>query len=134
MFEESVRLLLRASWFHPLRVDDHSVDEFYYDEPDDDVVDDLDVYLGRSSNLNVQTSNRRWGNNGFVRAGKQVARPIHEQPRFQGSVVGSSSRGHKQKDAAASDVAAVGRRAKRALRREAEAAKHQQHLVKLGHD
>ncbi|XP_076946084.1 uncharacterized protein LOC143617393 isoform X2 [Bidens hawaiensis] len=143
MFEESVCLLLRASWFHPLPVeptheapDDHIPEDSYfypygYEEEDDD--EDLDeVYLGRSSNINIRIGNRRWGNNGFVRAGKQEARPVHHQPD---SEAGPSSREPKKKQAA--DKAAVGRRAKRTLKREAAdkaaAAKHQQHLVRLGH-
>nr|XP_043634715.1 uncharacterized protein LOC122605823 [Erigeron canadensis] len=147
MFEESVCLLLRASWFHPLHVeshevlDDHILEDFYpyeYEEEEED--DDLDeVYLGRSSNINIRIGNRRWGNNGFVRAGKQEARPIY-QPHFQDLGAGPSSREPKKKEsaaaAAARDVAAVGRRAKRTLKREAAdkaaAAKHQQHLVRLG--
>lgn len=146
MFEESVCLLLRASWFHPLHVeshevlDDHVIEDLYpygYEEVDDDDDEDLDeVYLGRSSNINIRIGNRRWGNNGFVRAGKQEARPVHQQPHFQDSGAGPSSREPKKKEAAARDVAAVGRRAKRTLKREAAdkaaAAKHQQHLVRLG--
>ncbi|KAF5767821.1 putative transcription factor C2H2 family [Helianthus annuus] len=146
MFEESVCLLLRASWFHPLRVeshevlDNHVVEDVYpyaYEEAYDDEDEDLDeVYLGRSSNINIRIGNRRWGNNGFVRAGKQEARPVHHQSHSQDSGAGSSSREPKKKDAAAKDAAAVGRRAKRALKREAAdkaaAAKHQQHLVRLG--
>ncbi|KAD7477226.1 hypothetical protein R6Q59_007083 [Mikania micrantha] len=146
MFEESVCLLLRASWFHPLHVesnkvlDDHDpVEDFYpygYEEADDDDDEDLDeVYLGRSSNINIRIGNRRWGNNGFVRAGKQEARPVHPQPHFQDSGAGPSHE-PKKKQAAAADVAAVGRRARRTLKREAAnkaaAAKHEQHLVRLG--
>ncbi|KAI3776030.1 hypothetical protein L1987_45790 [Smallanthus sonchifolius] len=151
MFEESVCLLLRASWFHPLHVEthDHRIPEDLYpygfeeeeeadDDDDDDDDEDLDeVYLGRSSNINIRIGNRRWGNNGFVRAGKQEARPVHQQPLFQDSEAGPSSRELKKKQAvAAGDVAAVGWRAKRTLKREAAdkaaAAKHQQHLVRLG--
>ncbi|XP_071709229.1 uncharacterized protein [Rutidosis leptorrhynchoides] len=142
MFEESVCLLLRASWFHPLNVEshqvlddhDHVLEDFYpyeYDEDEDD--EDLDeVYLGRSSNINIRIGNRRWGNNGFVRAGKQEARPV-----VPDLGAGPSTREPKKKEpAAARDAAAVGRRAKRTLKREAAdkaaAAKHQQHLVRLG--
>ncbi|KVI08138.1 uncharacterized protein LOC112499903 [Cynara cardunculus var. scolymus] len=149
MFEESVCLLLRASWFHPLHVesheeldDHHHVGEdlypysYEYEEEEDD--EDLDeVYLGRSLNINIRIGNRRWGHNGYVRAGKQEARPIHQQPHSQDCDAGPSSREPKKKEAcAARDVAAVGRRAKRTLKREAAdkaaAAKHQQHLVRLG--
>ncbi|KAI3704223.1 hypothetical protein L1987_74439 [Smallanthus sonchifolius] len=144
MFEESVCLLLRASWFHPLHVEihDHHIPEDLYpygfEEEEDDDDEDLDeVYLGRSSNINIRIGNRRWGYNGFVRAGKQEARPVHQQPLFQDSEAGPSSRELKKKQAAvAGDVVAVGRRAKRTLKREAAdkaaAAKHQQHLVRLG--
>ncbi|PWA61365.1 Zinc finger, RING/FYVE/PHD-type [Artemisia annua] len=116
MFEESVCLLLRASWFHPLHVENH------------EVVDD---------HAQEETYAYGWGNNGFVRAGKQEARPVYQQPQFQDSGAGSSSREPKKKESsAAKDTAAVGRRAKRALKREAAdkaaAAKHQQHLVRLG--
>ncbi|KAL6575486.1 hypothetical protein OROHE_000863 [Orobanche hederae] len=148
MFEESVCLLLRASWFHPLHIEtheepnDHITEDFYpysydYEEEEDEDLDE--VYLGRASNINIRIGNRRWGHNGFVRAGKQEARPIHQPPNSQDSGgAGPSSREPKKKDAspAARDVAAVGRRAKRTLKREAAdkaaAAKHQQHLVRLG--
>ncbi|MFS8019301.1 putative transcription factor C2H2 family [Helianthus anomalus] len=150
MFEESVCLLLRAPWFHPLHVekthqvpDDHILEDFYpygYEEEEEEEDDDEDldeVYLGRSSNINIRIGNRRWGNNGFVRAGKQEARPVYQQHVFQDSEAGPSSREPKKKQAAAGgDMAAVGRRAKRTLKREAAdkaaAAKHQQHLVRLG--
>lgn len=145
MFEESVCLLLRASWFHPLHVekshvvlDDSVVEEIYpyeYEEEEDD--EDLDeVYLGRSSNINIRIGNRRWGNNGFVRAGKQEARPVHHQSHIHEPAEGAgpSSRAPKKKESR--DTTAVGRRAKRTLKREAAdkaaAAKHEQHLVRLG--
>lgn len=132
MFEESVCLLLRASWFKPLvvveREEAYEEIEIYYYEDEDD-----DIYLGSSSSLRI--GNRRWGDNGYVRAGRQEARPI-PRPNFQDSGAGPS-RQRKKKEAA--DSAAkenVGRRAKRALKREAAdkaaAAKHQQHLVRLG--
>lgn len=157
MFEESVCLLLRASWFHPLHIEPHEEPEdhhhitqdfFYsYDYEEEEEDEDLDeVYLGRASNINIRIGNRRWGHNGFVRAGKQEARPVHQQPpsNFQDSGgAGPSSREPKKKETGgggggggARDVAAVGRRAKRTMKREAAdkaaAAKHQQHLVRLG--
>ncbi|KAL2510896.1 RING/U-box superfamily protein [Abeliophyllum distichum] len=122
MFEESVCLLLRASWFKPLIVvereeADEEIDDYYYE----DEVEDL--YLGSSSSLRI--GNRRWGDNGYVRAGRQEARPI-SRPNFQDSGAGPS-RQTKNKEAAAKET--VGRRAKRALKREAAdkeaAAKHQ---------
>ena len=139
MFEESVCLLLRAAWFMPLTVEDH--EDFYEDpddyypyeyeyEVDDDDDDDLDgVYLSSSSNLRI--GNRRWGDNGYVRAGRQEARPVHRS-NFEDSGAGSSREPRKKE--AAKDR--TGRRAKRTLKREAAdkaaAAKHQQHLTRLG--
>ncbi|KAH7560733.1 hypothetical protein ACOSQ2_017168 [Xanthoceras sorbifolium] len=132
MFEESVCLLLRAPWFKPLIVEDHEV---LYDDPEDyypygDEDDDLEeVYFSSSSSLRI--GNRRWGDNGYVRAGRQEARPVH-RPNSQDTGA-SSSREPKKKEVANSTT---GRRAKRALKREAAdkaaAAKHQQHLVRLG--
>lgn len=141
MFEESVCLLLRASWFKPLSVEDHAEHEevYVYDELEDyyyygyeDEEDDLDeAYYGGSTSLRI--GNRRWGDNGYVRAGRQQARPVPHQPNSQNSGA-SSSREPKNKDVVKG--ATTGRRAKRALKREAAdkaaAAKHQQHLVRLG--
>ncbi|KAJ8751261.1 hypothetical protein K2173_016442 [Erythroxylum novogranatense] len=147
MFVESVCLLLRATWFKPLLVDDYgyacddSEDyfpyEFAYEDEDDQDEDDLDedvddldeVYFSRSSTLHI--GNRRWGNNGYVRAGRQEARPVHRS-NLQESGAGSS-REPKQKEVATDRT---GRRAKRTLKREAAdkaaAAKHEQHLARLG--
>ena len=138
MFEESVCLLLRAAWFKPLIVEDHEVvyddaEDFY---PYEDEEDDLDeVYFRSSSSLRI--GNRRWGDNGYVRAGRQQARPVY-RPNSQlmeasSSHEPSSSREPKKKEVAKNTT---GRRAKRALKREAAdkaaAAKHQQHLARLG--
>ncbi|XP_061354813.1 uncharacterized protein LOC133299371 [Gastrolobium bilobum] len=135
MFEESVCLLLRASWFKPLTVEGHVehedvyeyVEDFYEDEDEDDDIDE--AYYGGSSSFRI--GNRRWGDNGYVRAGRQEARPVH-RPNFQDSGA-SSSREPKKKEAGKS---VTGRRAKRALKREAAdkaaEAKHQQHLIRLG--
>lgn len=137
MFEESVCLLLRASWFKPLVVDDHKYvyddqhDYYYpydyYEEEDED--DDLDeVYMSRSSHLRI--GNRRWGDNGYVRAGRQEARPV-PHPNLQDSGAGPSSEPKRE-----ATMDKTGRRAKRTLKREAAdraaAAKHQQLLVRLG--
>ncbi|KAJ7013108.1 hypothetical protein NC653_002966 [Populus alba x Populus x berolinensis] len=130
MFEESVCLLLRASWFMTLTVEDH---EDVYEDPEDyypyefeDEDDDLDeVHLSSSSNLRI--GNRRWGDNGYVRAGHQEARPVH-QADFKDSGAGTS-REPKKKEAGKDRT---GRRAKRTLKREAAASKHQQHLARLG--
>ncbi|KAF7120861.1 hypothetical protein RHSIM_Rhsim13G0210600 [Rhododendron simsii] len=138
MYEESVCLLLRASWFNPLiveereEVDEEVYDHYYPYEGDED--DDLDeVYLSHSSSLRL--GNRRWGDNGFVRGGRLEARPV-SRPNTQDISGGAGpSRERKKKETVVND-AAVGRRAKRAMKREAAdkaaAAKHEQHLVRLG--
>ncbi|KAI9114086.1 hypothetical protein K1719_014736 [Acacia pycnantha] len=138
MFEESVCLLLRASWFKPLNVEDHAqheevymyddLEDYYYEYEDEDDLDE-DYYGGSSS---IRIGNRRWGDNGYVRAGRQQARPVHQH---NSQISGASSSGEpKNKEVAKG--AATGRRAKRAQKREAAdkaaAVKHQQHLVRLG--
>ncbi|XP_057801211.1 uncharacterized protein LOC131016517 [Salvia miltiorrhiza] len=133
MFEESICLLLRASWFTPLvmvereEVVDWEIEEYYYEDDEEEDLDD--VYLGSSSSLRI--GNRRWGDNGYVRAGRQEARPVY-RPNLQDSGGAGPSRRAEKKETKET----VGRRAKRALKREAAdkaaAAKHQQHLVRLG--
>ncbi|KAL1199143.1 hypothetical protein V5N11_014640 [Cardamine amara subsp. amara] len=145
MFEESVCLLLRASWFKPLeaveRVSDN--DSFNYDfdippEYEEEDEDDLDEFYFHGSNLRL--GNRRWGDNGFVRSGHQEARPVQHKNRggkASASESGSSS-SSEPKDKTSSAI--TGRRAKRAMKREAAnkaaeavaAAKHEAHLVRLG--
>ncbi|CAB4278768.1 unnamed protein product [Prunus armeniaca] len=134
MFEESVCLLLRAKWFEPLIVEER---EDVYDDPDDyyypyedEEDDDLDeAYFSSSSSVRI--GNRRWGDNGYVRGGRQEARPVHRSNIEDSGA--SSSRDPRKKEAA---MDKTGRRAKRALKREAAdkaaAAKHQQHLARLG--
>ncbi|XP_031402400.1 uncharacterized protein LOC116211981 isoform X1 [Punica granatum] len=132
MLEESVCLLLRAMWFNPLVVEDYGnmyddledyipyEDETFYDYDysyeDDDGNLDEDDYFNVSPGLRI--GNRRWGENGYVRAGRQEARPIC-QSNFSdsGSSSSSSSRQPKKKEAPKKE--ATGRRAKRALKREA---------------
>ncbi|XP_022153003.1 uncharacterized protein LOC111020607 [Momordica charantia] len=133
MFEESVCLLLRASWYIPLVVEDREEtyddpEEYYpYEDDDEELEED---YLGASSSLRI--GNRRWGDNGYVRAGRQEARPIF-RPSVPEFAAASSSREPTKKDASKDKT---GRRAKRALKREAAdkaaAAKHQEHLARLG--
>lgn len=135
MFEESVCLLLRASWYKPLIVeereetyDDPEDDQYYpYDPYEDDNEEFEDAYLGVSPSLRI--GNRRWGDNGYVRAGRQEARPVLRS-EFAGP---SSSREPVTKHASKDKT---GRRAKRALKREAAdkaaAAKHQEHLARFG--
>ncbi|KAK4408310.1 hypothetical protein Sango_0412000 [Sesamum angolense] len=131
MFEESVCLLLRASWFKPMVVvEREEVDEDFYDFYFEDEDEDLEeVYLGSSSGIRI--GNRRWGDNGYVRAERQEARPVCRR-NLQDSGAGPSRQPEK-KEAAAKEV---GRRAKRTLKREAAdkaaAAKHHQHLARLG--
>lgn len=131
MFEESVCLLLRASWFKPLVEPEQAevcdeIEDYYYEEQEEDLDE---VYLGSSSSLRI--GNRRWGDNGYVRAGRQQARPIH-RPCVQDTGAGPSRQPKKQTPS----KEVVGRRAKRALKREAAdkaaATKHQQHLARLG--
>ncbi|XP_058078205.1 uncharacterized protein LOC131226634 [Magnolia sinica] len=135
MLEESVCLLLRAAWFVPLtlEIQEEAYEEqedVYLQYEDDDDGDDLDeTYFSSSSTIRI--GNRRWGDNGYVRAGRKEARPISRE-HIQDPTAGSS---HSQRNREASkDV--TGRRAKRAMKREAAdkaaAAKHQQHLQRLG--
>ncbi|KAK6138231.1 hypothetical protein DH2020_028027 [Rehmannia glutinosa] len=134
MFEESVCLLLRASWFKPLVVVqreevEEETEDYYYEYEEEEEDDDLDeVYLGSSSSLRL--GNRRWGDNGYVRGGRQEARPVF-RPNIQEAGAGPS-RQPKKKEIAVKET--VGRRAKRALREAADkaaAVKHQQHLERL---
>ncbi|KAF6153054.1 hypothetical protein GIB67_034776 [Kingdonia uniflora] len=140
MFEESVCLLLRATWFKPLTVEVqdevYEEQEHFYQYEEDDEDDGLDdVYFSASSSIRI--GNRRWGDNGYVRAGRKEARPITRES-FQDSDSGSgsgSSHGPKKKEVKKDTT---GRRAKRALKREAAdkaaAVKHQNHLLRLGHN
>ncbi|KAL0784324.1 hypothetical protein Bca101_000569 [Brassica carinata] len=157
MFEESVCLLLRASWFLPLeaveRVSYNGNDNYDFDIPpeyippeyeEEDEDDDLDEFYLHGSNLRL--GNRRWGDNGFVRSGRQEARPAQAQHKHHrggqasGSESGSSSSSREAKEEKTSNSAATGRRAKRAMKREAAnkaaevvtAAKHDALLVRLG--
>ncbi|XP_039013766.1 uncharacterized protein LOC120143522 isoform X2 [Hibiscus syriacus] len=136
MFEESFCLLLRATWFKPLIVEDRMEDreevydnlEVYYDyypyEDEDDEEDE--VYYTNSPSLRI--GNRRWGDSGYVRSGRQEARPV-QRSNFQDTGAGSS-REPKKKEAVKSTM---GRRAKRTLKREAAnkaaAENHQEHLM-----
>ncbi|KAH0931421.1 uncharacterized protein LOC103855973 [Brassica rapa] len=158
MFEESVCLLLRASWFLPLeaveRVSYNGNDNYDFDIPpeyippeyeEEDDEDDLDEFYLHGSNLRL--GNRRWGDNGFVRSGRQEARPAQAQHKHHrggqasGSESGSSSSSREAKEEKTNNsAAATGRRAKRAMKREAAnkaaevvaAAKHEALLVRLG--
>uniref|UniRef100_A0A1J3JPJ2 E3 ubiquitin-protein ligase ICP0 n=1 Tax=Noccaea caerulescens TaxID=107243 RepID=A0A1J3JPJ2_NOCCA len=149
MFEESVCLLLRASWFQPLevvvRVSDNDNYNHDFDIPPDyeeeDEEDDLDEFYMHGSSLRL--GNRRWGDNGFVRAGRQEARPVQVQRKQQvgqASVSESGSSSSSQEPKEKTSAAATGRRAKRAMKREAAnkaaeavaAAKHEALLVRLG--
>ncbi|CAI9094771.1 OLC1v1030564C1 [Oldenlandia corymbosa var. corymbosa] len=136
MFEESVCLLLRASWFKPLDMEEKEgfyddMGYFYaYEDEEEEYIDE--VYFGTISR---RIGNRRWGDNGYVRSGRQEARPVL-CPNVSESSAGPSRLPRKIEAAACKESASVGRRAKRALKREAAdkaaAAKHQKHLVRLG--
>ena len=78
---------------------------------DDDEEDLHEVYLSRSSSLRID--NRRWRDNGYVRAGRQEARPVY-RPNLQASGAGPSREPRKKE--AAPNEAVVGRRGKRALK------------------
>uniref|UniRef100_A0A1J3JN51 Protein SCAF11 n=1 Tax=Noccaea caerulescens TaxID=107243 RepID=A0A1J3JN51_NOCCA len=148
LFEESVCLLLRASWFIPLDVmkqasysygyqDDFDIPCDYEDEDDDD----LEEFYMHGSSLRI--GNRRWGDNGFVRSGRQEARPVQKHSGSSSSSNSSSSSGSSScepKDKQLKTANTTGRRAKRAMKRQAAnkaaevtaAAKHEAHLVRFG--
>ncbi|XVF47242.1 hypothetical protein PTKIN_Ptkin03bG0093600 [Pterospermum kingtungense] len=134
MFEESVCLLLRATWFKPLVVEDREevyddLEGYYYYQYD--VEDDEEDEVCYTSSPSLRIGNRRWGDSGYVRSGRQEARPV-QRSNFQDSGAGSS-REPKKKEVGKSTM---GRRAKRTLKREAAnkaaAEKHQEHLMRLG--
>ncbi|XP_057539119.1 uncharacterized protein LOC130817433 [Amaranthus tricolor] len=157
MLEESVCLLVRASWFKPLVVEpqDDFYDDFdeifYYQyqyQIEYENLEDEDLEDAYFNTPSLCIGNRRWGHNGYVRAGRQEARPVlRSNPQ---NVNACSSRQRKQKEVQRESDAGsshspkqkevgkdlMGRRAKRAQKREAAdkaaAAKHQQHLVRLG--
>ncbi|RZC82973.1 hypothetical protein C5167_045761 [Papaver somniferum] len=123
MFEESICLLLRAPWFKPLEVDSHEEEsheqhidiydyqiEYDNDEDDDEYLETMRV---RSSS-NLRIGNRMWGDNGFVRGGRVEARPVNRS-NFPNLDAGPS-RGSNNKN---KETTPTGRRAKRALKREA---------------
>ncbi|KAE8692937.1 hypothetical protein F3Y22_tig00110819pilonHSYRG00020 [Hibiscus syriacus] len=135
MFEESVCLLLRATWFEPLNVEEHEevyddVQDYYSYYPYED--EDEEVYYTSSPSLRI--GNRRWGDNGYVRSGRREARPLQQSSIFQNAAASSSTSSEPKKKEVLKNT--MGRRAKRALKREAEdkaaAAKHQEHLMRLG--
>ncbi|XP_020696571.1 uncharacterized protein LOC110109711 [Dendrobium catenatum] len=141
MFEESVCLLLRASWFIPLAIEAHEdayeeedLSYYYYAEHIQNEEDDEEdeTYFARGSSR-IRIGNRRWGDNGFIRDGRKEARPVNR--RSSEDSAAGPSRQPKMKEVA-SNAPPTGRRAKRALKREAEdkaaVTKHQQHLQRLG--
>ncbi|GMH10326.1 hypothetical protein Nepgr_012167 [Nepenthes gracilis] len=127
MFTESVCLLLTATWFRPLFVEHQDdtydeLEEFYLfdddyenayesDYQDEDDEED-EVYLNKSSGVHI--SNLRWGDDGYIQSGRQEAKPVYKSS-FQDLGAGSS-REPKKKEIC---KATIGRRAKRALKREA---------------
>ncbi|KAL6516351.1 hypothetical protein OROGR_019656 [Orobanche gracilis] len=114
MFEESLCLLLRASWYKPLvEVEKEELDKIedycYYDNEEEDLAES---YFCSSSSPRI--GNRRWGDNGYVRAGRQEARPTY---RLCGQDSDAGSSRQPKKETLSKEV--VGRRAKRASKREA---------------
>ncbi|EPS60559.1 hypothetical protein M569_14245, partial [Genlisea aurea] len=77
LHEESVCLLLRASWFNPSivverdEVDEETEDYYYYEEG----AEADEFYLSRPSSIRI--GNRRFGEQGYVRSGRQEARPVN---------------------------------------------------------
>ncbi|CAI0541872.1 unnamed protein product [Linum tenue] len=150
MFEESLCLLLRATWFKPLEVPSHhgtayeDPDEFFpydyvygygYDYEEDDIDEAAYYSSGSSSSSSViRIGNRRWGDNGYVRAGRLEARPVHHRPNAQDSGGAGSSSSSSREPRKKEDK--TGRRAKRTQKREAAdkkaAEKHQLLLARLG--
>ncbi|CAJ2664020.1 unnamed protein product [Trifolium pratense] len=140
--QQQLKANASIKWFTPLTVvEERVIDEdiyfeeieedyyFQYEEADDDLDDE--VYYGGSASVRI--GNRRWGDNGYVRAGRQEARPVH-RPSFQDSGASSSRKPKKKEQEESKHM--TGRRAKRALKREAAdkaaEAKHQQHLARFG--
>lgn len=139
MLEESVCLLLRATWY--VRVADRwqaesdyreAQEESYYDDYEEDA-DDYYEYGGRPT---LRIGNRRWGSEGFVRGGRKEARvvPPKAAPSSSGArgkakeKVGSGGAGPsgKGKEKVGEESGAMsggkegtGRRAKRQQKREA---------------
>ncbi|THU57896.1 hypothetical protein C4D60_Mb03t08410 [Musa balbisiana] len=72
MFEESVCLLLGTSWFEAS--DEVEEDTLQYEY--DDELDDLDESYYVTSKSSIHIGNRRWGDNGYVKAGRKAARPV----------------------------------------------------------
>ena len=107
MFEESVCLLLRASWFKPLILQ--------APEEQDDYGEDDDIYEEPYHNSSIRLGNRRWGDSGYVRAGRREAKPVTVKKVIEPGCSASSSRESKGKEKAKE---ALGRRARRAQKRE----------------
>ncbi|KAG6482456.1 uncharacterized protein LOC122017938 [Zingiber officinale] len=126
MFEESVCLLLRAHWFVSsssiINTQDVEPQEESYNELEellqtevnqelDDIEQDESYYVSKAS---IPIGNRRWWDNGFTRTGRKEACPIARQYHDDAAEVGPS---HGSKKEMPKDV--TGRRAKRAMKREA---------------
>ncbi|KAG5403425.1 hypothetical protein IGI04_009544 [Brassica rapa subsp. trilocularis] len=125
LFEESVCLLLRASWFIPLDVMVEQASYSYgYHHDDFDIPCD---YEDEDADLDE--------------SGRQEARPVKKHSGSGSSSSSSSgSSSCEPKDKQVKTTNTTGRRAKRAMKREAankaaevaSAAKHEAHLVRLG--
>eukprot|EP00271_Cylindrocystis_brebissonii_P015788 TRINITY_DN38801_c0_g1_i1.p1 TRINITY_DN38801_c0_g1~~TRINITY_DN38801_c0_g1_i1.p1 ORF type:complete len:294 (+),score=38.82 TRINITY_DN38801_c0_g1_i1:352-1233(+) len=78
LMEEPVCLLLCASWFIPLT---------FYEEVEEPFPDYADEFIDEEEAEEmryVRLSNRRWGENGFVRGGRMEARVSHNQTKGSG--------------------------------------------------
>ncbi|KAF3336851.1 E3 ubiquitin-protein ligase ICP0 [Carex littledalei] len=156
MFEESVCLLLRAVWFIPLTIEPHEevhdetddIYPYYYAEELEEDEEDLESYYMRGNSSTIRIGNRRWGDNGYVRAGRKEARPVRQNlyidddgdvslPRLCSSSSSSRKKDKEKVDGeGSSSKDCTGRRAKRAMKREAAdrlaAARHQHRLQRFG--
>lgn len=151
MVEESVCLLLRAPWFkaghlqrhgggaagggdaegHPSFHEERYKD--YYEEYDDGGDDDEDFL----PNTALRLGNRRFGETGFVRGGRMEARPAGASTsRGRGPGGSGGSRGSSKEKEKAQPKEQIGRRAKRAQKRDngdsSAAGKHQQPRAHCG--
>jgi len=146
LIEENVCLLLRAEWFenkvHSARKGKNCAQRKIYgaddyleagdDYQEDDYFDEEEYYLSStpsSSRTTVRLGNRRWGEQGYVKAGRMQARPSNSssskgkgKSKGKGSVKSqelSSSPDSNYKPAYETPVKKQGRRAKRTAKREA---------------
>lgn len=126
LLEESVVLLKRAPWFIDhirvlekdsggssslLGADDYTQydDDDDYNDDDDPYAEDEEMYLHRAgAGTRLLLGNRRWGENGRVRAGRMYARPVAPPPPAP-TPSATSNRGTPASEKKAGKSAAAGR-------------------------